>query len=189
MLSEPDQRQLDGEKQAFRDWWAGDRARPFILHRHENYGVCRILFPNWRVSLWFNLRFALMYLIGRLPWSCPKIWLYRRMGVRIGRNVYIAPGAFLDAFYPHLIEIEDGGFLGVGCRLLTHEYTARFFRAGRVRVGKGSVVGGWSTVRCGVALGQAVTTGLGSVVVQDVPDGLTVGGVPARPLKAKEDPA
>ena len=186
MLNEQDRRQLDSETQAFRDWWAGDQARPLILQRHENYGVCRILFPNWRVDLAFNLRFALMYLIGRLPWSCLKVWLYRRMGVRIGRSVYIAPGVFLDAFYPRLIEIEDGSFLGIGCRILTHEYTARSFRAGRVRVGRGAVVGAWSIIRCGVTLGLAVTTGLGSVVVRDVPDGLTVGGVPARPLKARE---
>jgi len=189
MLSEKDRQQLDSEKQAFRDWWAGDHAQPFALQRHESYGVCRILFPNWWVDLAFNLRFALMYLIGRLPWSCLKVWLYRRIGMRVGRNVYIAPGVFLDAFYPQLIEIEDGSFLGIGCRVLTHEYTAKFFRAGRVRIGRGSVVGAWSIIRCGVALGEAVTTGLGSVVVRDVDDGLTVGGVPARPLKAKEDPS
>lgn len=189
MLNEQDHRQLAGELQAYRAWWAGDHAQPFILGRHENYGVCRVLFPNRRTDLAFNLRFALMYLIGRLPWSCLKVWLYRRMGVRIGKDVYIAPGVFLDAFYPQLIELEDGSFLGIGCRILVHEYTATLFRAGPVRIGKGSVVGAWSIIRCGVTLGQAVTTGLGSVVVRDVPDGLTVGGVPARPLKAREDPS
>ena len=187
-MSDPDLQQLNGERQAFRDWWAGDQARPFVLYRHENYGVCRIIFPTRWIDLAFNLRFALMYLIGRLPWSCLKVWLYRRMGVRIGRGVYIAPGVFLDAFYPPLIEIADGGFLGIGCRILAHEYTATFFRAGRVRIGKGSVVGAWSIVRCGVTLGAGVTTGLGSVVVRDVPDGLTVGGVPARPLKSNKEP-
>lgn len=186
MLDEQDRRQLDGEKQAFRDWWAGDQARPFILNRRESYGVCRILFANWRADLAFNLRYVLMYLIGKAPWSCVKVWLYRRMGVRIGKGVYIAPGVFMDAFYPRLIEIADGAFLGIGCRILTHEFTARLFRAGRVRIGKGSVVGAWSIIRCGVTLGEAVTAGLGSVVVRDVGNGLTVGGVPARPLKARE---
>jgi acetyltransferase-like isoleucine patch superfamily enzyme len=189
MLNEQDRRQLDSEKRAFRDWWAGDQDRPFVLHRHGNYGVCRILFPTRWIGLAFNLRFTWMYLIGKMPWSSMKVWLYRRMGVRIGKDVYIAPGVFIDAFHPQLIEIEDGSFLGIGCRILTHEYTAAFFRAGRVRIGRGSVVGAWSIIRCGVTLGQAVTTGLGSVVVRDVPDGLTVGGVPARPLKAREDPS
>ncbi len=189
MLSEQDQQQLRTERQAYADWWAGDRARPFVLHRHENYGVCKILFPTVWIDLTFNLRFAIMYLVSRLPWSHAKVWLYRRMGVRIGKGVYIAPGVFIDAFYPQLIELQDGCFLGIGCRLLTHEYTAGFFRLGRVQIGKGSVVGAWSIVRCGVTVGEGVTTGLGSVVVSDVADHATVGGVPARPLGPKEGKA
>ena len=187
MLSEPDRRQLDAEKQAFRDWWAGEKDRPYLLKRHESYGVCRILFPDWLTTWRFNLRFVVMRAVGKVLTSWLKVRLYRLMGVRIGKGVYIAPDVFIDAFYPRLVEIEDGCFLGMGCRLLTHEYTAAAFRVGRVRVGKGSVVGGWSTIRCGVTLGQGVTTGLGSVVVSDVPAGWTVGGVPARPLQARED--
>ena len=187
MLSEQDQQQLDAEKRAFRAWWAGDRGKPFVLERHSSYGVCDILFPNWLVNLRFSLRFVAMHVIGKLPCSWLKVGLYRLMGVRIGKNVYIAPGVFIDAFYPQLIELADDSFLGIGCRILTHEITAGFFRAGRVRIGRGSVVGAWSIVRCGVALGEAVTTGLGSVVVSDVSDKLTVGGVPARPLASSKD--
>ena len=186
MWSEQDGKQLAGEKRAYRDWWAGDRREPFVLKRHQTYGVCRILFPDWLTTLRFNLRFAVMFVIGKLVSSRLRVSLYRLMGVQIGKGVYIAPGVFIDAFYPRLIEIEDGCFLGMGCRILTHEYTAGAFRMGRARLGKGSVVGGWSIIRCGVTVGQGVTTGLGSVVVRDVPDGATVGGVPARPLKAGE---
>jgi len=182
MLNEQDRQQLHREKQAFRDWWAGDRVAPFILARHRNYRIWDVVCPNWFVSLRFYVRFAVMYVIGKCPVSWLKVWLFRRMGVRIGREVFIAPGVFLDAFYPHLIELDDGCILGIGCRLLTHEITAGGFRAGKVRVGKGSVVGAWTIVRSGVTLGQSVTTGFGSVVVRDVADGVTVGGVPARPL-------
>ena len=187
MLNEQDKQQLCSEMQAFRHWWAGDKSRPFILKRHDGYCPCEILFPNWLTDVNFYLRFTVMHIIGKLPSSTLKIWLYRLMGVRIGKGVYISPGVFIDAFYPQLIEIEDDSFLGVGCRILAHEYTADCFRAGQIRIGKGSVVGGWSTIRCGVTLGKRVTTGLGSVVVNDVPDGLTVGGVPARPLKSGKD--
>jgi acetyltransferase-like isoleucine patch superfamily enzyme len=189
MLSEHDRRQRDGEKQAFRDWWAGDRRKPFVLTRHQGYCVCDILLPNWLTDLWLNMRCAAMYVIGKLPSCWLKVRLYRLMGVRIGKDVYIAPGVFIDAFYPQLIELHDGAFLGLGCRILAHEYTATFFRVGQVRIGRGSVVGAWSIIRCGVTLGEGVTTGLGSVVVRDVADGLTVGGVPARPLRAREDPS
>jgi len=185
MWSDDDREQRQRERQALADWWAGDRSTPFVLTRRSGYGVCDVLFPNWRADLRFNLRFAAMYVIGKCPFSWLKVWCYRRFGVRIGRGVYIAPGVFIDAFYPRLIELDDGCYLGVGCRVLTHEFTAGFFRAGRVRVGKGSVIGGWSIIRCGVTLGQSVTTGLGSVVVRDVADGVTVGGVPAKPLQSR----
>jgi acetyltransferase-like isoleucine patch superfamily enzyme len=187
MLSEQDRRLLDGEKQAFRAWWAGDQNQPFVLKRHGSYGVCKVLFRNRLADLGLSARFAVMHVIGKMPSSWLKVRFYRLMGVRIGRRVYISPDVFLDAFYPQLIEVGDGSFLGMGCRLLTHEYTAGFFRAGRVRIGKDCVVGAWSAIRCGVTLGNGVTTGLGSVVVSDVADGLTVGGVPARPLGSERD--
>ncbi|MCL2701772.1 MAG: hypothetical protein FWE88_08800 [Phycisphaerae bacterium] len=183
MLSDQDREQLQREKQAYRDWWAGDRATPFVLERHKSYRVWDVICPSWLANLRFCMRFVVMYFIGKCPVSWIKVRLFRLMGVRIGRRVYIAPGVFLDAFYPHLIELEDGCLLGIGSRVLTHEVTAGTFRAGKVSIGKGSVVGAWSIIRSGVTLGQAVTTGFGSVVVCDVADGLTVGGVPAKPLR------
>jgi acetyltransferase-like isoleucine patch superfamily enzyme len=189
MLSEQDRQQLDSEMDAFRRWRAGDKNQPLVLKRHQNYCPCEILFQKKLENVKFYLRFAVMRIISALPSSTLKIWFYRLMGAKIGKDVFIAPGVFIDAFYPRLIEIEDDAFLGTGCRLLTHEYTADYFRAGRVRIGKGSVVGGWSIIRCGVTLGEKVTTGFGSVVVSDVADGLCVGGVPAKPLKSRKDGA
>ena len=164
MLSEQDQRRLDGERRAYQAWRSGDGRTPFTLWRREGYGVCKVLFHRWGSSAAFQLRYCLLWAIAKVPISWLKVALLRCMGVRIGKGVYMAPGIFIDAFYPHLIEIEDGAFLGVGCRLLTHEYAARFFRAGRVHIGRGSVVGGWSIVRCGVTIGSGVTVGAGSVV-------------------------
>ena len=187
MLTEQDRQQLRNEIEEFHRWWAGDKNKPLVLKRHQNYCPCEILFPNQLENVKFYLRFAAMRIISILPSSTLKIYFYRLMGAKIGKDVFISLGVFIDAFYPWLIEIEDDVFLGTGCRLLTHEYTADCFRAGLVRIGKGSVVGGWSTIRCGVTLGQKVTTGLGSVVVSDVADGLSVGGVPARPLKSGKD--
>jgi len=182
MLSERDTLRRKAEADALKAWWAGPRDRPFVLPRHEEYDVCTVLFPTPASDIRFSLRYFVMAVIAKLPWSAPKVFLYRRMGVKIGPDVYIAPGVFLDAFYPWLIELEDRVFLGMGCRLFTHEITAGYFRIGRVRVGRGSVIGAGSIVRCGVTIGRGVTTGFSSVVVKDVPDGQTVGGVPARPL-------
>jgi acetyltransferase-like isoleucine patch superfamily enzyme len=95
----------------------------------------------------------------------------------------------IDPLYPFLIELEDGCCLGMGCRLLTHEYTATSFRAGRIRIGKGSVIGAYAMIRSGVSVGSKATVGAMSFVNRDVPDGETVAGVPAKPLNCSREDA
>jgi acetyltransferase-like isoleucine patch superfamily enzyme len=121
-----------------------------------------------------------MWLISLIPWSSIKIFLYRRMGVRIGKGSYIAPWVFLDGMYPNLIELDDGCHLGGGCILLTHEKTTGSFRIGQVRVGAHSVIGAFSIIRCGVSIGSNVTTGIGSIVLKDIPNDRVAIGNPAR---------
>ena len=51
---------------------------------------------------------------------------------------------------------------------------------GNVRVGDLSFIGIGASVLPGCALGRNVTVGAGAVVIGDVPDNVTVVGVPAR---------
>jgi acetyltransferase-like isoleucine patch superfamily enzyme len=54
--------------------------------------------------------------------------------------------------------------------------------SGDVVAGHRVLVGTGAVVRQGVRLGDDVRVGAGAVVVGDVADGLTVVGVPARPV-------
>lgn len=131
-------------------------------------------------------RYLLVSLARWVPLSSAKVWLLRRAGVRIGKGVYISPGVVFDPLFPGLITLEDDALLGMGCRLITHEYSATTFRLGRIRVGRGAVIGGWAMVRSGVMVGAMATVGACSFVNRDVPEGATVAGVPARPIDAKQ---
>lgn len=165
---------------------AGPCTGRFALERHDLDGghcVCDVLSPTRASYLRLGWRSAWAGLATAIHSSAVKLAIYRRLGVRIGRGVYLSPGAFLDPFYPHLIELADDSFLGLRCCLLTHEYTATHFRLGGVVVGQGSVIGAFATVRCGVRIGRRATVGAHSFVSEDVADGETVGGVPARSLR------
>ncbi|WP_066459917.1 acetyltransferase [Castellaniella caeni] len=56
--------------------------------------------------------------------------------------------------------------------------------AGDVQVGDRSWIGIGASVRQGVLIGSSVIVGAGAAVVSDIADGLTVVGVPARPMVA-----
>lgn len=180
MLSKQDKIRQKEDYKHFQQWMAGSHEKPFRLTHRENYHACSVLLHTPALVIWFNLRHLIMYLISRLPWSPVKIFFFRLMGVKIGKNVYIAPWVVLDPMFPNLIELKDNCFLGVGCCLITHEYTTTGFRVGKVSIGDGTVLGAYSIVRSQVTIGRFVNTGLGCVVFHDIPDGMTAIGNPAR---------
>lgn len=182
-MSDADRARRDAERQALRDYLAGACEKPFIILRNDSYPVEDVLCPSrWsRVAL--GWRCFMVWLGGIMPFCPMKAFFYGLAGVRMGRDVCFSPGVVIDPIFPSLIHLEDDSCLGMGCRLLTHEYTASCFRIGRIRVGKSSVVGAYATVRSGVRIGAKATIGIQSFVNKDVPDGATVGGVPARPLR------
>jgi acetyltransferase-like isoleucine patch superfamily enzyme len=133
----------------------------------------------------FYLKAGLMQLILQLPWNAPKIWILRRRGVKIGQNVYISAGVWIDPLFPDLLTMENDILIGVGARIATHEFRIDTFRAGRVTLRSGSVIGGFSLIRNGVEVGEGSTVGGGAVVDRNVPPGTTVIGNPARVVRAR----
>lgn len=86
---------------------------------------------------------------------------------RLGSACIINSGATVD----HECDLADGVHVSPGANL-----------AGGVRVGQCTWIGIGASVRQGISIGQNVIVGAGAVVVDDVESGLTVVGVPARPL-------
>ena len=128
------------------------------------------------------------YILMRLARGSPslglKIWLYRRMGMKVADHVSVGLEVTVDIFFPELITIEGDAIIGFGTTLLCHEFTQREYRTGPVHIGRGAVIGAKSLVLPGVRIAPGAVVSAMSLVNRDV-EGF-VGGVPAKPLRHSE---
>ena len=105
---------------------------------------------------------------------------------KLGRGVVVAPKACVivdarigdvaivntAAVVDHECDVGDGAHVCPGAIL-----------AGRVRVGRGAFIGiGAQVIQCR-NVGEFAVVGAGAAVIEDVPDGATAVGVPARVVK------
>jgi sugar O-acyltransferase (sialic acid O-acetyltransferase NeuD family) len=90
-------------------------------------------------------------------------------GSRVGRGVILNTASTID----HHARIGDFAHIAPGVHL-----------GGAVTIGAGALVGIGAVVLPGLSIGAAAVVGAGAVVIRDVPDGVTVVGVPAVRLSA-----
>lgn len=135
-------------------------------------------------------------------------WIYFKLLCKsYGRRVLLDYDTYVR--YPHKVSIGDDVAINRGCRiypsLLNKSATitledgvvlgpqVTFFGAGQdprtpdladiaesIVVRRGAYIGGNSTIRYGVTIGERSVVAAGSMVVSDVPANVVVGGVPAK---------
>jgi acetyltransferase-like isoleucine patch superfamily enzyme len=112
--------------------------------------------------------------------------------LRIGDNVYIATGCWIDGIGG--LVIEDEVKLSPYVVITTSSHCFRNnsvysggSRIGSVRIGKGSWLASHVTVVAGCSIGSGCVIGANSVVTKDVPDNMFAGGVPARVIGPRVD--
>ena len=124
-----------------------------------------------------------------------RVALYRRMGVRVGRHVFVGLDTWLDDQFPELIDIEDDVTVSFRVTVVVHDDARRMdcTRAGAgdgtvapVILRRGCYLGAGCLILPGVTVGEAAVVGAGAVVTRDVPPRTLVAGVPARVVKAVE---
>lgn len=85
----------------------------------------------------------------------------------LGRLALVNTGAIVE----HECSLDEAAHLGPGAVL-----------CGRVRLGARALVAAGAVVRPGISIGADSLVAPGAAVAADVPDGVRLGGVPARPL-------
>ena len=146
-----------------------------------------------RNSLWLwtrvknPFRVAFNYIIISfcriLPSLKLKNFLYKLIGVKVGKDVAFALESTVDVFFPELIEVGDNSIIGYDSTILTHEFLRDEVRVGEVKIGKNVVIGARTLILPGVTIGDNSVISAFSLVNRDVPPNVLAGGVPCRVIK------
>lgn len=113
----------------------------------------------------------------------PRSIVSQKAIIEPNANILIGAGAIVNP----LVKIGKGVILNTAC-VVEHECMIEEYAhiapgavlAGNVKVGKRAFVGANAVIKQGVVVGDDVIIGAGSVVINDVSDGATVMGNPAR---------
>jgi acetyltransferase-like isoleucine patch superfamily enzyme len=135
-----------------------------------------------------------------LAWLAPvyqfRSSVYRKCGVKVGKNVYIGFLVMMDGEYPEYIEIGDEASIGPGVTIMAHSGASPFhqkhkiFYEGpqKVTIERGVWLAAGSIILPGVTIGEGSIVAAGSVVSRDVPECTMVAGNPARAIKQLKKP-
>ena len=110
-----------------------------------------------------------------------------------GFNIHLADGVFLNfgCIILDVVEVRIGAGtqIGPGVQILTADHPrdpalrAKLLECGRpITIGRNVWIGAGALILPGVTIGDDAIIGAGSVVSRNVPEGLTVVGIPARIL-------
>lgn len=143
-------------------------------------------------------------IIGRalriLAWLAPvyqfRASVYRKCGIKVGKNVYIGFLVMMDGEFPEYIEIGDEASIGPGVTIMAHSGASPFhhrfgiYHEGpqKVTIGRGVWLAAGSIILPGVTIGEGAIVAAGSVVSRNVPDYTMVAGNPARAIKKLSKP-
>ena len=164
-------------KRKFEEHVVGGPNSHKYWYRARNSRNGRILGP-----ILICLNYLIIYGCKPLPSLALKRWIFRLLGMKLGKNVTIASGATLDYFFPELIEIGDNTIVGMDAMILAHEFLHDRWREGKTVIGRDVLVGANSTILAGVSVGDGARISAMSLVHKSVPDGARVGGNPLRIL-------
>ncbi|MGA2065615.1 MAG: acyltransferase [Thermoguttaceae bacterium] len=151
------------------------RRRP--VPYYAEHPLWLLLWKPWR-------KFLNVVIIPSIPFNCLRILLYRLIGFKIGRHVFIGMRCYLDDVDPGKTTIEDNVQISYGCYFAVHGtqqgHTSIVIQEGTYVGMRAIVISG----KNGIVIGRNCTVSAGALVHQSLPDGSTAAAVPARVIVA-----
>ena len=167
----------------------------------EDYGdislwkVIKQFFTNWYHRLLINMMNSAIL----EPFNPRKLRpaILRKLGAKVGKDVFIGDYVRLDLNHSDLITIEDGVHIAGDVRLLCHKkdlskyhvgeiYGMQPYKYGEIHLCKNCAIGTGCLVRPGVTVGEGAIVGAGAMVTKDIPAWTLALGSPAKVIKTFE---
>lgn len=170
-----------------------------LNYSEEEYGQISIWKLIKRVLKTYRDSFLLKY--GMNSWLLSPILprklrpsILRKIGCKVGKNVFIGDNVKVDSGHADLIILEDHVHVAGGCRLLCHQrdlsnycvgddYAKLGYKLAPIHLKKGCLIGMESFVFPGVTVGEGAIVGAGSLVTHDIPAWTIATGRPAKVVK------
>jgi maltose O-acetyltransferase len=123
-----------------------------------------------------------------------RLYFFRASGVKIGKDCFISPQAYIDKNNPGLIEIGDNCMITRGCIILSHtdekmggkrKIGTGISNLGKVMIGNNVFIGVNTVIMPGITIGDNVIIGAMSLVNSDIPSDSIAYGIPAKVQKSK----
>ena len=127
--------------------------------------------------------FLFVWLARFCPFHRIKVWMYRLIGIKLGRRNSIGLHVMMDIFFPELIEMGNNNIIGFDTLILTHEFLQDRWRKGKVTIGNNVMIGARCLIMPGVRIGDDARVASYSLVNRDVGPGELVGGIPAKKIR------
>ena len=141
---------------------------------------------EYNITLWNAVRkihrkWMSVVIIPSCPFNHTRVWLYKLIGYKIGKNVFIGMRCYLDDLCYDLLEIEDNVIISYGVYFAHHGVHQSH---NHIVIRKGAYIGMRSTIIAptDIVIGENAIIGANSLVNKSVADNDTVVGIPAKPI-------
>lgn len=139
--------------------------------------------------IWKPIRkYINVVIIPNIPFASIRIILYRALGFRIGKSVFIGMKCYMDDMEPSNTIIEDGVSISYGTYFAGH---GKWQGHTTIHIKKNAYIG----MRCniisgkeGITIGRNAVIGAGSLVNKSIPDNAVAAGCPIKVIKIDESP-